>query len=144
MSDFSQRARCPGCGRMMCPDDGGCCVQCERCKRWIGPYEQNLQVVSLAEARRPTGRGGRARCEDICTSCMSSDVPADLWDFKRNRYIGDDPWRNSDIVQLGEARGTVVSYDPDTGALDIAWHNIGRGTLTDTSKLQLVQRRRNF
>lgn len=25
MSDFSDSAKCPDCGRRFCPDDGGCC-----------------------------------------------------------------------------------------------------------------------
>jgi hypothetical protein len=85
MSDFRYTATCPGCGRRFAPDDGACCVQCDRCKQWYGdshPHDIPRDTIPAAEFKRVTQFGlqcpATPRTQWVCPYCKEpGDVDAE-------------------------------------------------------------------
>ena len=118
MSDFSFSGRCPGCGQRYAPDDGACCMQCERCGGW---HDQQLRAVipakNLTKNYMRRDRAGRPRPKSIwiCETCfIGDDVDADHWyeeQFARERAAEGDP-----VPRTPEATAAL-----DPAAIKHAW-----------------------
>jgi hypothetical protein len=79
MSDFSYTATCPGCGQRFAPDDGACCVDCERCGQF---FDRSLDEVipALELARRGSNPDHHPKSLRVCNHCkLFNDVDAEKW-----------------------------------------------------------------
>lgn len=80
MSDFTQSARCPGCGGQFAPDDGWCCAPCEGedCESWdTSQLEIGGEIRYYCENCAPS----RVDCEECGALSGQAWTDGDDWAY---------------------------------------------------------------
>lgn len=123
---YFRSARCPGCGQRYAPDDGACCVKCDRCKGWFGDHSQPEDIPRETIPAKEVERIARAgphrslrRCTLwLCPACRApGDVDAEEHRIKRRVALADEA-----AAMAGDRAPATLTLEAGTTEVQICPH----------------------